>query len=98
MAQIGLAGVSAALPFVTGPTPAEVPSRRVQDQQSSRPVRETDEADDGGDQGSAVIVEEPLQNRRAQSQQPSDEEIARAEAGADDSGESQPGEQLDIII
>ena len=49
MTQIGLAGVSAVLPFVTGPTPAEGPSRRVQDQQSSRPVRETDEADDGGD-------------------------------------------------
>ena len=95
MTQIGLAGVSAVLPFVTGPTPAEVPTRRVQDQQSSRPVRETDEADDGGDQGSAVVVEEPPQTRRAQSQQRTDDEIARVEAAAD---ESQPGEQLDITI
>ena len=95
MGHIGIAGVSAALPFVTGPSPAEVPTRRVQDQQSSRPVRETDETDDSGDQGAQVVLEEPSQSNRASAQQrASEEEVERT--GSD--REPQPGEQVDIRI
>ena len=96
MGQIGIAGVSAALPFVTGPSPAEVPTRRVQDQQSSRPVRETDEADDSGDQGAQVVLEEETsQSKRASAQQRVSEEEVEP-TGSD--REPQPGEQVDIRI
>ena len=62
MAQVGMAGVSAAMAYVTGPTPSEVPSKRIQDQQSSRPVKESEEADQDSDQGADVIFEtsEPM--------------------------------------
>lgn len=94
MAQIGIAGVSAALPFVTGPSPSEVPSRRVQDQQSSRPVQETEESDDGGGQEGQPIVEENLQTKNLQSQQKVDEEKIEQQG----SSEPQPGDQVDIRI
>ena len=58
MAQIGLAGVGSTLPYVTGPTPSEVPARRVQDQQYSRPVKEAEETDDGGANSGDIILEE----------------------------------------
>ncbi len=91
MAQIGLAGVGATLPYVTGPSPSEVPSRRVQDQQSARPVKETEESDDGGSNSGQVVTE--------------DEKILRAEDGnrraeeeIDADREPQVGDQVDISI
>ena len=94
MAQIGIAGVSAALPFVTGPSPSEVPSRRVQDQQSSRPVQETDESDEGGDQGGQTIVEESPQTKNLRTQQKVEEEKIEQQ----NSSSPQPGDQVDIRI
>ncbi|PPR79446.1 MAG: hypothetical protein CFH01_00425 [Alphaproteobacteria bacterium MarineAlpha2_Bin1] len=91
MAQIGLAGVGATLPYVTGPSPSEVPSRRVQDQQSSRPVKEADESDDGGDNSDQVITEDEKVLR-------AEDNNSRAEEEIDTDREPQVGDQLDISI
>ncbi len=91
MAQIGLAGVGSTLPFVTGPTPSEVPSRRVQDQQSARPIRETEESDDGGEDSGQVILEEDKVSRSEAKSNSNEEEI-------DTDREPQLGDQVDISI
>ncbi|MAR79620.1 MAG: hypothetical protein CMM18_05270 [Rhodospirillaceae bacterium] len=91
MTQIGLAGVGSTLPFVTGPTPSEVPSRRVQDQQSSRPIKETDESDDGGQDSGQIITEEDKVVRSEAKNESNQEEI-------DTDREPQVGDQLDISI
>ena len=91
MAQIGLTGVGATLPYVTGPTPSEVPTRRVQDQQSSRPVKEADESDDGGDNSGQVITEDDRVVRAEDRNSQSEEDL-------DTDREPQVGDQLDISI
>mgnify|MGYP001271922326 FL=1 len=91
MAQIGLAGVGSTLPFVTGPTPSEVPSRRVQDQQSARTIRETEESDDGGEDSGQVILEEDKVSRSEAKSNSNEEEI-------DTDREPQVGDQVDISI
>ena len=91
MAQIGLAGVGATLPYVTGPSPSEVPSRRVQDQQSSRPIKEAEESDDGGSNSGQIINEDEKVLSAEENNPKTEEEI-------DTDREPQVGDQLDISI
>ena len=91
MAQIGLAGVGSTLPYVTGPTPSEVPTRRIQDQQSSRPIKEAEESDDGGDNSGEVVLEDERAIRAKENNTERQQDI-------DSDAEAQVGNQLDISI
>ena len=91
MAQVGMAGVSAAMAYVTGPTPSEVPSKRIQDQQSSRPVKESEEADQDSDQGADVIFETSEPKKEASPR--NEDNISRSENES-----NQVGEQIDISV
>ena len=90
MGQIGMAGVSASMPYVTGPSTSEVPTRRVQSQQSSRPVKESDETDHDSGDSSEVLIEDPSPKKHASN--------SNEESTIVSDNDQQLGEKVDIRI
>ncbi len=102
MVQIGFGGISAAPTIVTGLAPSETPPRRVQDQQTSRPVRETEESDDGGDRQPSTIIDSRERSEKIRARNSADEEALRAaqeeRRREREDRDPRPGDQLDVRI
>jgi hypothetical protein len=100
MVQIGFGGVNVAPSILIGPNPGESVSRRVQSQETSRPVREPEETDDGGDRPPTTLVDsrDRSEEIRAQESAAEDEiqaaqDVRRREI---EDQEPRPGDRVDI--
>lgn len=102
MVQVGFGGATLAPVILTGPNPAEAVSRRVQDQQTGRPIRETEETDDGNDRGPATLVDsrERTDEIRARNERDDEElEAAREERRREiEDREPRPGDRVDVRV
>lgn len=97
MVQIAPAGVS--FPLVNSAAQDFTP-RRVNDQQTARPVREPEETDEGGDeQSAAVIVDARARNDRIEDdrKEKEDDERFREEQERREA-ERRPGNRLDLRV
>lgn len=103
MVQVGFGGANIAPVIVTGPNPAEAVSRRVQDQQSSRPVRETEETDEGNDrQGPTTLVASDERSDEIRARNAADEDEIRAaqeeRRREAENREPRPGDRVDVRV
>ncbi len=101
MVQIGFGGTNIAPVILTGATPADI-GRRVQDQQTSRPVRETEETDDGGDRAPDTLLEsgertDEIRARDARDQEAMDAAQAERRREEEDR-EPRPGDRVDLRV
>lgn len=97
MVQIAPAGV--ALPLVNGAAQDFTP-RRVNDQLSNRPVRQSDAVDDGGDEQSAAVIvdaRERIEDDRKDRDDREDDERFREELDRREA-ERRPGNRLDLRV
>ncbi len=97
MVQIAPAGV--ALPLVNGAAQDFTP-RRVNDQLSNRPVRQSDEVDEGGDEQSAAVIVDArarIEDDRKDRDDREDDERFREELDRREA-ERRPGNRLDLRV
>lgn len=94
MVQIAPAGV--ALPLVNGAGQDFTP-RRVNDQLSNRPVRQSDEVDDGGDEQSAAVIVDARQRIEDDRKEKEEDDRFREEQDRRES-ERRPGNLLDLRV
>ena len=100
MVQIGFGGVNVAPTFLVGPNPGETVSRRVQSQQTKRPVREPEESDDGGNREPDTLVDSRDRTNEIRAQEAADNAEIRAAQDVrrreQEDSEPQPGDQVDL--
>ena len=102
MVQIGFGGISAAPVGFTGSALGEAVSRRVQDQQTARQVREPEEPDDGGDRQPTTLIDSRERSDEIRARNEAEDEAVRA-AQEDrrrerEDREPQPGDRLDLRV
>jgi hypothetical protein len=95
MVQIAPAGV--ALPLINGATQDFTP-RRVNDQLSNRPVRQTDEVDDGSDDQSAAVIVDARRERVEDDRKEKQEDDRFREEQDRRESERRPGNRLDLRV
>ncbi len=100
MVQIGFGGINAAPSTLVAPNPGETVSRRVQSQQTARPVREPEESDDGGNRQPDTLVDSRDRTEEIRAQEAADQ--ADISAAQDvrrrdrEDREPRPGDRLDL--
>jgi len=95
MVQIAPAGV--ALPLINGAAQDFTP-RRVNDQLSNRPVRQTDEVDDGSDDQSAAVIVDARRERVEDDRKDKDDDDRFREEQDRREAERRPGNRLDLRV
>ena len=100
MVQIGFGGINVAPTILVGPNPGETVSRRVQAQQTDRPVREPEETDDGGDRPPTTLIESGDRSAEIRAQEAVDDEEIQAAQDVRrrelEDREPRPGDRVDI--
>jgi hypothetical protein len=100
MVQIGFGGVNVAPNILVSPNPGETVSRRVQSQQTDRPVREPEETDDGGDRAPDTLVDSRDRTEEIRAQEAAEEADIRAAQDVRrrerEDREPRPGDRLDV--
>ena len=100
MVQIGFGGVNVAPNFLVGPNPGETVSRRVQSQQTERPVREPEESDDGGNREPDTLVDSRDRRNENRAQEAADDADIRAAQDVRrrelEDDELRPGDRVDL--
>jgi hypothetical protein len=100
MVQIGFGGVNVAPTILVSPNPGETVSRRVQSQQTNRPVREPEETDDGGNRQPDTLIDSRDRTDEIRAQEADQEadiqaaQDVRRQDLAD--REPQPGDRVDV--
>jgi hypothetical protein len=100
MVQIGFGGVNVAPTILVGPNPGETVSRRVQSQQTERPVREPEESDDGGNREPDTLVDSRDRRNENRAQEAADDADIRAAQDVRrrelEDNELRPGDRVDL--
>ena len=100
MVQIGFGGVNAAPAILVSPNPGEAVSRRVQSQQTERPVREPEESDDGGNREPDTLVDSRDRRNEKRELEAADDADLRAAQNARrrerEDNELRPGDRVDL--
>ena len=100
MVQIGFGGVNVAPTILVGLNPGETVSRRVQSQQTARPVREPEESDDGSNRGPETLVDSRDRTNQIRSQETADDADIRAAQDVRrrevEDNEIRPGDRVDL--